>query len=138
MFTKLTNGDIDFINKIVELCIEYNKHIELEINRTEYFYDKENCDKMCNLEYLILNCLLNHYCGKLHRDVSNVMTIFNNNVKCSIQSPIIIRALKTELKQDIENFRISELNGMNHQRKRSIAMIDKLEETGGEINITPN
>ena len=66
MSTTFINEDIDFINKIVELCIEYNKHIELEINRTEYFYDKENCDKMCNLEYLILNCLLNHYCGKLH------------------------------------------------------------------------
>jgi hypothetical protein len=125
MSTKLTNEDIDFIDKIVGLCIQYNKHIELEINRTEYFYDKENCDKIQSLEYLILNCLLNYYCGKLHRDVSSTITIFNNNVKCSIQSPIIIRAFKTELNQDIENFRISELNGMNFLKKRSNATNDK-------------
>jgi hypothetical protein len=108
-----TNEDIDFIDKIVGLCIQYNKHIELEINRIENLYDKENCDKIQSLECLILECLLNYYCGKLHRDVSSAITIFNNNVKCGIQSPIIIRALKTVLTQDIENFRISELNNMN-------------------------
>jgi sRNA-binding carbon storage regulator CsrA len=125
MSTKLTNEDIDFISKILGLCIQYNKHIELEINRTEYFYDKENCDKIQSLEYLILNCLLNYYCGKLHRDISSGITIFNNNVKCGIESPIIIRAFKTELNQDIENFRISELNGMNFLKKRSNATNDK-------------
>jgi len=120
--TKLTDKDIDFIDNLLNTCIEYNKLIDIEINRKEYFYDEDNYSFMTGFEYRILMNLISYYCYHLKEPSFRPLQIFNDYIKSSHDKQIMIRSLKTFLNQELKEIRIRKY----HNRK----------ETGGEINIT--